>query len=516
MGAETLSPSLEQNVYVRGFPKQRYLAGTEFVSQTLNNYRYDQPRHILIADIGGFKDNWVLKWLYRDISTVSLNIPEEYHHPKREGDLTYDGFKMPLSSDSIPVVMGIDVLEQVRLENRARLVAEMVRVAKDRVVISCPFHSKFSESEEELLLLEMRKTGLPEKASIKIHRQYGLPKLEELVTMARHTGYPFKILPATNLLMDFIGMHNQIRALIPPEGHNTPTEKQIDRAIQIAQDHDTSLLYAPRPIWEEAYRAVLVIDKKEHDGRILTNENDYFYSSIENTAYGRALSAAGYGNIENPVAFWKEIKLRGLNIAFEGPDGSGKTDTIAKVAELLAQWGYIVATPMRYGPRQRLREMERKNGAIVNINSRETLLAMTTNESIIAANAHILLGPCFIALSDRTLASTSNIYHTMYGTDEGSTFALEGSYQIPPDLTFVLEVDNFEENWNRKSRKGDLANAEISKNELAVQRRLYGELTQNRFTGPLWRIKSNGTVDDTAQKVLDILEYFFGIATRRS
>lgn len=509
MAAEIFTKTPEP-VYVRGFPIQRYQTALQYI----NEYSYD-PRHkgIVIADIGGFRNNPVLNRIFPRTPIISLNIPEEYHLPKREGNITYDGFQMPLASNSVPFVMAVDVLEQVRPENRARLVAEMVRIAKDRVVLSGPFHSKGNESEEILFLQRMKNTGLPEKASIKKHRQLGLPKLKELVAMGRKSGYPFKIIPATHTLVDFIGLYAQIEELKIRDDQIAPTEEQIARAIQTAKNFDTSLQYTPPPIWSEAYRAVLVIDKTEHDGKVLTDKNDYIYSNNENTAYGRALSIASYGNIENPLSFWKEIKLRGLNIAFEGPDGAGKTDTIAKIAEILAKWGYIVATPMIHGPRQRLREMERKNGAIVNKNIREALLAMTTNESMIAASAHTLLGPCYIALSDRTLSSTHDIYHRMYGTNEGSVFALEGAYQIPPDLTFVLEVDDFEENWRRKQVKGDLANAEIDRNNLELQRKYYGELTQNRFTGPLWRIKSNGPVEETAEKVLRVIERFFDIPT---
>lgn len=513
---EILAPREEQVVYVRGFPESRYRTVAPYVREAFDSYKYwPHDKRICIADVGGFRNNDIVQKVFSDLPTISLNIPQEYHFPKRYGDITYDGFHMPLPSDSIPVVMAVDVLEQIPSWNRFRLVKEMIRVAQERVAISCPFYSAANVAAELTLLNRMKEAGLPEKASIKIHRQWELPKIEELVKMGKDIGYPFEIIPATNRRLDFHGLYTQVELLKMREG-KFPGFDEITLAAQLAKFYDSSLSdiqMVQKPTWNEAYRAVLIIDKFPR-GRILTHESDYIYSSNENTAYGRALALADHGNIENPLAVFKEVKQRGLNIAFEGPDGVGKTDTIAKVAEKLAEWGYIVATPMRHGPRQRLRELERRYGALLDKKAREGFLASTTNESIIAANAHTLLGPCNISLSDRTLASTE-IYHKVHGLDRASKFVLENAHRIPPDLTIVLEVDDFEENWRRKEVKGDLANAEIDREDLKLQRQYYGEFTANKYAGPLWRVKSNGTVEETTEKVLNVLERFFGLPTRR-
>jgi len=512
-------PTLEYQVYVRGFPESRYRTVEPFVREAFDSFKYwPHEERVCIADIGGFRNNIIAEKVFHDLPTIALNIPSEYHFPKRYGDVTYDGLNMPLASDSIPVVMSVDVLEQVHPDNRLRLIEEMVRVAQERVVIACPFYSAENVGAELNLLDRMRKAGLPEKTSIKIHRQNELPKLGELVDMGRKMAFPFQLWPATNSRLDFHHLNAQVDVL-------RATNRDIELAKALAKAADASLSNienVQRPTWNEAYRAVLIIDKYSH-GRVLSQDSDYIYSNTETTAYGRALGLAWFGNIRDPVNYvWnpeypgttaKEIPLRGFNIAFEGPDGVGKTETIQRVAEKLAKWGYTVATPMRYGPRQKLREWEKTNGVLPEP-SREALLVDTTNQSIIAGNAHKLLGSCCIALSDRTLTGTL-VYHEIHGIQRPVEYVLQNTYTIPPDLTIILEVDDFEENWKRKGAKGDPANAQITKEQLEKQRRLYKEMKENKFTGPIIRVKSNGTVEETSEAVLDAIEKYFGISTRR-
>lgn len=527
MALETLGSS-ESFVYIRGFPESRYRTVEPFVREAFDTRRYPFYQDIVyVADIGGFQNNKVVQKVFGDLRTISLNIPWEYHNPPRIGDVVYDGLSMPLASDSIPVVMAVDVLEQVHPSNRFQLINEMVRVAQERAVVSCPFHSISNAVSEEGLLDSMKEIGLPEKTSFRIHRKLGLPTLGELVAMGRKTGFPFQLWPATDRRMDFNGLNHQIE-ILKTENGKSPTREQVDAAEQFAQLYDLSLRESSvgqRPAWDNAYRAVFFIDK-QIPGVVLTRNEDYIYSSNESTAYELALAKAWYeGHYQVPnmvraiihgkenFLHEEEKALRGFNIAFEGPDGVGKTETLKMVADKLAAWGYSVATPMRYGPRQKLREWERAYGVLPEP-AREALLVDTTNQSVIAANAHKLLGPCCIGLSDRTLASTT-VYHEIHGIQRPVEFVLQNTHRIPPDLTIILEVDDFEANWHRKGAKGDPANAQITREQLAKQRQLYKEMKENSFTGPILRIKSNGSVEETSELVLDAIEKHLGLPTRR-
>lgn len=501
---------------VRRFPRARYKTVEPYLpplfpTLILNEDKTrgsdtDYVGSIEILDIGGFRDNATLRALFPGITSISLNIPKEDHD--RKGHITYNGETIPFAQASIPAVIAVDVIEQVDPDKRFELLREMVRVASERVIISSPFHSEANIGYEDEIIRIMEEKDIPPKLSLSKHKIYGLPQIEEFVAIARKLRLPFHLHPATDAANEFQGLRAQIETIIAHKEIGLFIAKELAKAL------DQQQIIAQRPTWQQAYRAVLVIDK-HGEGRIVTKEEELALSLSEITAYSHALQQAGWGYIEDPITFYQENPLRGRHIAFEGPDGSGKTTIMREVAKRLAAWGYKIAMPKDFGLRADLRSTEAQKGKLIEEPAREAILAAATVMATIDANAHTLKGPCYIGLSERTLASV-DIHHAIHGEQQPVTLMLGRAPQIPPDLTFVFEIDDLEENYQRMNAHRDLANAEITREQLQQQRELYQQLPEkSNYTGPICRIKTNGPIEETVERVLQEIERHCGIPTTR-
>lgn len=489
---------------VRGYPYNRYTAA-------LRHFPNIQPSgKIDVLDVGGFRNNPLLAEVLTELShpalnVTSINLLDEYHG--RQGDTTYDGQHFPINTESIPVIVAVDVLEHVVRNERPALIREMARIAKERVIVSGPFHSLENVTLEEELLEHMKQQGLSPKTSILQHRILGLPTLAELVTMARGTGLPFQVYPATDALRDFMGLNHQVDTLA--QGGSV-------WARQMAENDDRQLRLRSKVNWQDAYRAVLVIDKHPN-GRIIANKDELFRGD-EKTAYQAALTSVGFGELENPILFYDENHLRGKHIVFEGPEGSGKTTIMRIVARLLAGWGYTVAIPTDFGRRQDIRDMERETGELIQEPQRGQYFAEAMVESTITGNAHSLTGPCSIALSDRSLTSVP--MHRQLYTPRDKTIPMLLGKHAPlnrPDLTIVLQVENLDLNSEMMQREQDLANIERTMDQLKYQREYYRSLQNNFLSGNhichITNPGTNGSLATVVRKVLKEIERYCGIPT---
>lgn len=94
-----------------------------------------------------------------------------------------DGISLPFADKSFDFVVSSDVLEHISPENRKKAVLEWLRVAKKELIIAFP-EGKKSEIQDKELYEEFKKKGLSDYSEkfFKEHLEYGLPRIEEVVT----------------------------------------------------------------------------------------------------------------------------------------------------------------------------------------------------------------------------------------------------------------------------------------------------------------------------------------------
>lgn len=89
-------------------------------------------------------------------------------------DVIYSGEKLPFENDSFDYVASIDTLEHIPPKKRLDFVSELVRVAKQKVVIIAPFASPKHIIYEANLMEELKRNKRKISSYLIEHRKYGL------------------------------------------------------------------------------------------------------------------------------------------------------------------------------------------------------------------------------------------------------------------------------------------------------------------------------------------------------
>jgi hypothetical protein len=128
-----------------------------------------EPR--TVVDVGGLPGQ--LASFLPGASVVAVNITEP-------ADLLVEPGELPFRDRSIDVVTSLDALEHVPPAERARFVAELVRVARRRVVLCCPVGTpEHVAAEHEIQAWHRSVTG-EGHPWLDEHIAYGLPTAAEL------------------------------------------------------------------------------------------------------------------------------------------------------------------------------------------------------------------------------------------------------------------------------------------------------------------------------------------------
>ena len=97
-----------------------------------------------------------------------------------------DARALPFGDREFDVVLALDVLDHVPADDRARVIDELVRVARRRVVVACPT-GRAALASDERLAARLRARGMEPPSWIVEHEEHGFPEREELRTqLARH------------------------------------------------------------------------------------------------------------------------------------------------------------------------------------------------------------------------------------------------------------------------------------------------------------------------------------------
>lgn len=474
-----------------------------------------------VLDVGGFGDNPVF-------STVSVNISPS--HSGLLPTIYADGRALPFKDNSFPSTTSVDVLGSIPgnghthytsdeiYRERLQFIAEQVRVAQESVVMTTPFFSAANEEAEKALLNQIESLLLTPRRSLIKHEKLGLPTIEDLVRLGRDVRQPFHVYPGTNRTALFQFLHDQADIISSVKGKKSSISQLLERI----QARAIEGLNASLPTWEEAYRAIMVI-RKNQPGKLIIDEDQLFLANNEVMAYQAALGKAGFSNIPNSAIFdiFRNFPLRGRTINVEGPEGSGKTRLVRALQAYLQQWGYTVATQTNHGRRQWMRDMEQTFEMVISDPERAEFFLFAMWEAAIAGNAFTLQGPCFVNISDRSMASVQmhHALHTPYNRSIPYTLNERDPLQISPDLTIMMWVEDPNDNFRLMQKDGDLVNSTKGPAHLEFQRKWYERLYNeggNIYTGKIHKLVNpgvDGSFGDVLAEALEAIENTTGIPT---
>ncbi len=103
-------------------------------------------------------------------------------------DVVFDGHALPFGDSSFAAVTSLDVLEHLPRVERAAHVAELARVASERVVLAAPLGSTQHVEAERALAAWYEETTGTVHPRLAQHVAYGLPTGEELLALAAGAG----------------------------------------------------------------------------------------------------------------------------------------------------------------------------------------------------------------------------------------------------------------------------------------------------------------------------------------
>lgn len=126
-----------------------------------------------VIDVGGQLN------LLREFTSPAKIIVANLKGSEEKSDITLKKDRLPFKDNSFDVVTAIDVLEHIPKAERKSFINELLRVAKDKIVLSFPIGTKEHISYEKELEKWLKKKG-HEVAYLKEHLKYGLPSYDEI------------------------------------------------------------------------------------------------------------------------------------------------------------------------------------------------------------------------------------------------------------------------------------------------------------------------------------------------
>lgn len=218
-----------------------------------------------VRDVGAPKEVWgVAHILDKDANKphiFTINVTRDYEHNDRKPDMYYDGLHIPFADSSYDIVTSIDVLEHIPREERLQVVSEMIRVAKQKVILVFPFFCQENKKMEEDILADMKHKNIQPKPSISEHRQFELPKLSEIekLLIDKKLKYQLSYGTSRSIMKKYYFFQNSVNALLHIPG---TSKEDIKNFLNIIMDTAGNIFNIPREIEKkDAYRAIISISK---------------------------------------------------------------------------------------------------------------------------------------------------------------------------------------------------------------------------------------------------------------
>jgi SAM-dependent methyltransferase len=115
------------------------------------------------------------------------------------GRVVADARELPFPDASFDVVVALDMLEHVAAEDRPRVVDELARTARRRLVVGCPAGAAALEVDRRLARMLDRRGESYAGSWLEEHLEHGFPELDELVDALRRHG-TVRVVPNENVV----------------------------------------------------------------------------------------------------------------------------------------------------------------------------------------------------------------------------------------------------------------------------------------------------------------------------
>jgi GT2 family glycosyltransferase len=159
---------------------------------------------------------------------------------------------LPVENGSFDVVLALEVVEHVPRDRRRDFVADLVRVARQAVVISCPVASRAVAEAERLVndAYQLRH-GAPHPF-LQEHLELGVPTADELRDLLHQIGRPYQIYPG-------LSVERWLAANLLSEGL-----LELSQGMRLQKELANSFQATESDIASNPYRQMVVIAANRH------------------------------------------------------------------------------------------------------------------------------------------------------------------------------------------------------------------------------------------------------------
>lgn len=260
---------------------------------------------LTILDVGGY-----FRFSGEDLLPAPLFLPEDNVTVLDTVDCSLPGYvqgtgsQLTFSDRAFDVVMTCDTLEHVQPNEREVFIKELLRVARNYIILGAPFYSESTQLAEKLLYeFIIRETGRV-NAPLAEHIQNGLPHLEDVYKILHQKQLDYLTLPSGYLYnwLFIMVLRHFIFSLPDPAQMDAIINKFYNLNLY-EQDHR-----------EPSYRSLLVISKRPKELAPLKAIKDHFASMLK-----PAVSPKG-SSLELIQLLLELIRVRKENQQREVPD----------------------------------------------------------------------------------------------------------------------------------------------------------------------------------------------------
>jgi SAM-dependent methyltransferase len=144
----------------------------------------EETRPGSVLDVGSGSEG-IAGWLGTEWSVTALDSSFEFigamSGPGRAArrEFVGDARALPFASQAFDVAVALDVVEHLAPEDRSRAIAELVRVARRRVIVACPTGGAALAADGRLSG-SLRARGMPAPTWLLEHELHGFPERDEL------------------------------------------------------------------------------------------------------------------------------------------------------------------------------------------------------------------------------------------------------------------------------------------------------------------------------------------------